>query len=385
MKNCWGLHLLFLLLFCFKSTNPAFAQESSLPVLKLKELYQTDEAFKTKIRAMLEGVQPLEDGSENPWKNKTIEDLYSFLDKWFYFLPNTHNGLDRIIEFSLLWYKNPAGEKFILTEPGLGWSLYFIEERGKFMDSKASMVNIEDWLSDPTIGNEDFETPAAGFKSFNEFFTRGLKPGVRPISNPEDASVLVSPADGVINMIANDLELTTALPTKAEMTLSLERLLDNSEYAEKFVGGTALAVFLMPTNYHHYHAPVGGKVIEAKESVGDRLFGLPDIIDAVNEGNPGYNKDYSVFQDFRHGYFILETEGYGYVGMVPIGLQTIGSVVFEEPFKKVTDQAPKDVIKGQKLGHFAYGGSTVLLLFEPERLASVSVLQGQRIGEMRKK
>jgi phosphatidylserine decarboxylase len=119
-------------------------------------------------------------------------------------------------------------------------------------------------------------------------------------------------------MIANDLRPDTQIPTKGTMTLSLSRLLDHSQYSDKFVGATALAALLMPDNYHHYHAPAYGVVVESKMSAGDCLFGM---LDMSNEGSPGYGKDYSVIQDFRHGYFIIETDDFGFAAMVPIGLQ----------------------------------------------------------------
>ena len=78
-------------------------------------------------------------------------------------------------------------------------------------------------------------------------------------------------------MIANELELDTEIPTKGRMTMSLNSLLDNSKYAENFIGGSALAIFLMPDNYHHYHSPTTGKIVESNESVGNRLFGMPVV------------------------------------------------------------------------------------------------------------
>lgn len=360
------------------------AQVDSPPVKQLKELYQTDKKFQQTIKGMFDNLQDMPDGTQNPWKNRDFDDLTTFLNEWFYFLPLAHDGLDRIIEFSMLYYHNPAGLKFVLEEPGLSWTNYFVEERGKFMDSPASAKIISQWMSDPSIPNDDFVLPIEGFNSFNEFFIRELKPGVRPVDAVTDNSVLVSPADGIINMINNDLQLNTAIPTKGKMTLSLNNLLDNSSYAKKFVGGTALAVFLMPDNYHHFHAPISGTVVASNQLVGDRLFGMPDIPDMINNGNVAYNKDYSVFENFRHGYFIIKTEAYGNIAMIPIGLQTVGSVVFEEDFKKVAPGSPVSVYKGQKMGHFAYGGSTVLLLFEKDRLSSLTVRQGQGIGRLKK-
>ena len=361
----------------------AYAQIDSPPVKQLKTLYTIKEEFKNTIDLMFENVHDLPDGTANPWKNKNIDDLGEFLNEWFYFLPNTHNGLDRILKFTFLYYKNPNGMKFILEEPGLSWTNSFVEERGKFMDSPESAKIIEQWLTDKSLGNEDFVLPSEGFKSFNEFFKRDLKPGARPIDHVTDNSVLVSPADGVINMIANELQLDSEIPTKGRMTMSLNALLNNSEYAKKFIGGSAMAIFLMPDNYHHYHAPISGSLVESNEDVGDRYFGMPNMLDVINNGNVGYNKDYSVFENFKHGYFIIKTETYGYVAMIPIGLQTVGSVVFEDDYKNVNDSNPIAIYKGEKLGHFAYGGSTVLLIFQKNKLSSISVQQGQRIGKLK--
>lgn len=366
-------------------TNVLHAQTDSPPVKRLKELYADDQSFQITVQEMFDNLQDLPDGTLNPWRNKNINDLYLFLNEWFYFLPDTKNGLDKIIEFSMLYYHNPKGMKFVLEEPGYSWSLSFIEERGKFMDSPESVKGIKKWLEDKSIKHDDFVLPREGFESFNAFFTRDLKPGARTVEGINDNSILVSPADGVVNMINNDLKMDTQIPTKGRMTLNLNALLSNSKYAEKFVGGTAMAVFLKPDNYHHYHAPISGTVVEANEDVGDRLFGMPDIPDIINNGNIAYNKDYSVFERFRHGYLVIDTEEYGYVAMMPIGLQTIGSVVFKEQFKKVEDTNPVKIYKGQEVGYFAYGGSTVLLIFQKGVFSSLSVQQGQRLGLLKKR
>ncbi len=372
--------LLITVLLCACLMNTAFAQKDSPPVEKLKEIYSENEDFQIVVKDMFENLQDLPDGTANPWREKGIEDLYSFLNDWFYFLPNSTNGLDRIIEFSMLYYHNPHGMKFVLEEPGYSWSLQFIEQRGEFMDSPDSAKGIAAWLKDKSIKHEDFEMPIGGFTSFNDFFTRSLKPGARRIDGIEDNAVVVSPADGTINMINNDLKLDTQIPTKGRMTLNLNALLGNSQYAKEFVGGTALAVFLKPDNYHHYHAPVTGIVVESEEEVGDRLFGMTDIPDMINNGNVAYNKDYSVFENFKHGYLIINTEDFGYVGMIPIGLQTIGSVVFEDHLKHVSNKAPLKIYKGDKVGHFAYGGSTVLLIFQKGIFSAMNIQQGQQIG-----
>ena len=374
---------IFLPLLFSISTNTFGQGKDCKPVQELKLLYKKNKNFRNTVDSMFENIHLLKDGSPNPWQNKRVEDLYVFLNEWFYFLPNVRNGVDRILQFTFLYYKNEFGKKFILEEPGKSWSLSFIEERGKYLDSPASAKIIREWMDAPSLNNAEFVYPREGFHSFNDFFTRNVKPGTRPIDKIEDNSILVSPADGIINMIANDLAVETQIPTKSGMTLNLNALLDNSEYVGKFIGGTALAVFLMPHNYHHYHAPISGTLVESKQSVGDRLFGMPDMLDMINNGNIAYNKDYSVFENFKHGYFVIQTE-IGYIGMIPIGLQTVGSVVFEDRFKDVRKDHQVNVSKGERLGHFKYGGSTVLLIFEKGIFTAQSVRQGQQIGVVQK-
>lgn len=128
-----------------------------------------------------------------------------------------------------------------------------------------------------------------------------------------------------------------------------------------------LPFFLLPENYHHYHAPVSGVLMKSKEQFDRRLFGS-QILDLIGNGNPGYNADFSIFENIRHGYFVIKTRDYGYVAMIPVGLETIGSVVFEDSVKNIAAGQEVTVTKGEKLEYFAHGGSMVMLLFEKNRM-----------------
>ena len=374
----------FLLFTCANSVmaddRMNHAAQESPPVAKLKILLADDEKFRLNLESAIANVKPLPGNQPNPWEGKSIEDLYAFLNEWFYFLPNKENGLDRIMEFSLLYYKNPQGLAFINQQPGRSWALQFVEERGRFLDSIASLDGVKQWLEDSSINNEEFVVPADGYKSFNDYFVRDIKPGRRPVDSLENDSVVVSPADCIVNLINNEITAESGIALKGNMTLNISTLLGGSEFAQKFIGGSAYACFLMPDNYHHYHSPVAGTVVEASDSIGNKLFGSADLIGMVNRGNPGYNQDFSVFEEFKHGYLIIETESLGSVAMIPVGLQTVGSVVFRDKFKKVAALSPVAIKKGEEVGHFAYGGSTVLLIFEKGKFNSLSVKQGQQIG-----
>lgn len=351
------------------------AQNDCPPVVKLKSMYSTDDNFRQLTDSMLSNVQKLPDGSQNFWKGKNVNDLYSFLNEWFYTLPTVSNGLDDIIKFSQLYYHNPDGLRFVNEEPGLSWTMDFVKEQGKFMDSPRSTGSITKWLNDGSLHNEEYVVLPGGYTSFNSFFTRDLKKGMRPVARPNDDSVIVSPVDGTISPMNVDLNLDNALPIKGRMRLSLNQLLGNSTFASHFIYGSAVSVILLPRNYHHFHAPVSGQLVESKVNVGNVLFGS-QLMDFFMTDN----LDFSVFENYKHGYFIFKTKQYGYVAMIPVGLETIGSVVFENPVRNISKGHEVTVEKGEKLGHFAYGGSLVILLFEKNRFNSFSVQQGQQIG-----
>jgi len=71
------------------------------------------------------------------------------------------------------------------------------------------------------------------------------------------------------------------------------QLLNNSQFAKNFEGGTAVSCILMPTVYHRYHAPVSGIVVESDEDVAGNYFGIDDFPKLINGGNVGYGYDYT--------------------------------------------------------------------------------------------
>jgi phosphatidylserine decarboxylase len=357
-------------------------QTNCPPVRQLDSLYRSNKSFKSIVDSMLVSVCDLPGGTPNPWKNKKVGDLYQFFNKWFYQLPSPSNSFDNILEFSFLYYRNPYGLRFVREEPGLGWTLYFSQQEGKFMDSPESMGSIPSWLSDSSLGNSDYIVPAGGYHSFNDFFSRHLKPGARPIASYMDNSIAVAPVDGTLNWVENDLLWDSSMATKGRLTLNLRQIFDGSPIAKEFVGGTALSFFLLPDNYHHFHAPVSGVIVESREMAGKELFGT-QVPDLIGNGNPGQHLDFSIFENYKHGYFIIKTKNYGYVAVVPFGLETIGSVMFLPRFKNIGSEHISTVVnKGEDLGYFQYGGSLVMVFFQKGRFKKISIRQGERIGRL---
>lgn len=403
LRTAIALLLLFSLSIGARSRSQKSSTEYSPVVESLKMMYDTNAVFKSTIdNALKSAISPLDGWSADPqdpsklyiWSEKSIEDLLQFFEDWRTFVPSPENGM---MYYELLYglcYENSSALKFVSTEPGLSWTKQFVDARGDFMDSPASIDKniMEKWKSSMGESWSDYIAPHdksegfEGFTTFNEFFTRNLAEGVRPISDSTDARTLAAPADGVVNIINENLNTDSRIHTKYKEYLNVSQLLAGSEYAERFIGGTATSTVLLPDNYHHYHSPVKGTVVETKDVNAEDgvYFGMDgQFFTYLNNGNVGgYMSDYGVFGIYHRGYYIIETEHFGYIAMIPVGLDDISSINFEKKFSPdvVAAKGAVSVNKGERVGHFAYGGSTVILLFEPGVLQAVKLKQGAQMS-----
>ncbi len=358
-------------------TQPTTINEFTRTV---REMYQ-DPAFSVEYMNAVKNVQATPEG-ESPWAGADLDYLCKFFEDWYAWNPDLTTGLDYIQKFAWLYYKNDFGLKFVRNS-GFLMTQFFVVLNGMKMDSPDSKWLADKWVKE--IGIEkvkaEYVYPEDGYANFNEFFIRDLK-NPRPISRENDDSVVVCPADAVVNMIDDNLSIVdTPLEVKTQK-MNVVKLLNDSILAKNFEGGTAVSCILMPNVYHHYHAPVSGTVVESDEDVAGDYFGIDDFPKLINGGNVGYGYDYSVFEHFKRGYLIIKTENFGYVAMIPVGLNTIASVIFKDKFKHVTSTTPQKITKGEKVGYFQYGGSLNILLFQKGRFPSVRIPQGQIIGTL---
>ena len=213
------------------------------------------------------------------------------------------------------------------------------------MAQPESLAYISDWLIDVKVRIEDFIVPVGGFTSFNDFSGRQLKPGVRPVSSTNNDTVVTSPSDGSVKVLHNSVTSRTSIQTKGDI-LNIGAIFGNHPLASHFIGGPVLDFNLHEYSYHHFHSPVSGTVVQAA------LFPEVTGADTVNP-DPLSNESYN----HPRGPYITYNPVLGYVGMVPVGIFHISDIT---PLAAQGTQ----VEKGQELGHFAFGGSTILLFFE---------------------
>jgi phosphatidylserine decarboxylase len=221
---------------------------------------------------------------------------------------------------------------------------------------------------------------------------------------PDRDYVISSPTDCIMNPLVqvlvedgqaprreylqNPLRYDTVLDVKG-IPLSMAQLLEGVDPALKkmFVGGSGLACILMPNTYHRFHAPVNGTIRHA-EVIVSGTYGYPDwpnwVPQSGNVARPG--TDFSQFQLFQRGVIIIEVTYVGakagetvtgYVASIPVGLNTIGSVVLRENIEPGVE-----VKRGYtEFGYFHYGGSLNILLFSKGMVSpAVQTRLGNQIG-----
>jgi len=377
-------------LFLFE--GDVFAQTEYSPVVKkLMALYRVDPELLDKALANAI-TPPTGECSVSPvtgksfcWNGKSIYDLLDFFENWLGFTPTPQNdGFGNYQLFYDLCYNNRYALQFVETEPWLSWTRDFTKARGEKMDGPVKPEIIQEWKDFLGSHWDDYIIPEGGFTSFNQFFIREIKEEKRPVFG--DDTILVAPADSLVNAINSDLTATTKIHTKYDENLNIRELLDASMYAERFNGGTAISCILLPTVYHRYHAPVGGTVIESR-AVDGTSFGMNgEFYTFFNNGDiGGYKSRFGIFGIYHRGYYIIKTEKYGLVGMICVGLDDVNSVNFDPGFQSIPQKNPAKIVKkGQRLGHFAYGGSMVILVFEPGIFTGLKINQGQQIGILNK-
>ena len=271
----------------------------------------------------------------------------------------------------------PAGASGPDLTPLSRWIVDFANAWGSFLDTEASAAHVESFRTDPTFNYDEYMPPPSGYKTFNQFFARHVKPGMRPIAAPEDDRVLVSPADSTFvgwwQINQNNRILVTENPLDVKGILwSIDQLLDCSEYAQRFRGGIFTHSFLNTFDYHRWHTPVAGTVIERKVIQGQAYLDVktkPAIVDGkkVTVLNA---LDGTGFQFVQTRGLVVIDSPIGLVACLPMGMAQVSSVV-------ITADLGVTLAKGDELGYFQFGGSDFVMVFE--RASNVQLVSQKNV------
>jgi len=225
---------------------------------------------------------------------------------------------------------------------------------------------------------------AADFATFNDFFTRELAAGLRPLD--PDPESLVSPSDGRISQCGR-ITADRILQAKGHH-YSIRSLLANDPACADFNNGFFHTIYLSPRDYHRVHMPFGGKLLRTIHVPG-RLFSVsPATVRHVPELFARNERLVALFET-PHGLMAVVLVG----AMLVSSIETVWAGVITPPYgKKVTrgDWSRRDIVlqRGQEMGRFNMG-STVILLLPPTAVSSLedlgpddAVLMGQKLGRL---
>lgn len=219
------------------------------------------------------------------------------------------------------------------------------------------------------------------FESFNAFFTRALKPDVRPLC----ASGIACPADGAISE-CGDLDGDRLLQAKGR-SYTLSALLADDERARSFVGGSFATVYLSPRDYHRVHMPLDGQLTASSYVPGD-LFSVNGTTARLVENLFARNERHISYFDTPRGPMAMVLVG----ALIVAGIETVwDEQIAPRPRRierrdHVNPPSPVLLHRGEEMGRFLLG-STVILLFprgaaawNEELRAGAPVRMGQQLS-----
>ena len=346
-------------------------------------IMDSDPELKALMEKSIEkGVAVNPDRKTNPVQS--LDEFYDYLDWCAVCMPwemidvsETYPSIYDQIDQSLIYFY------YYLDQP-----LKELEDRGYYYPTVQYCPAIVEWcikyasswgeyLSTPESWNDDYfnavvESGDFGFsegwygdenrwKTFNEFFARHLiSPDVRPIAETE----LVAPADSKPQGIwkideKGDIIQPEGVLIKSRQFNRVSDLLGpDSIYGDAFAGGTLTHTFLDVNDYHRYHFPVSGTVVEMNKIPAMDAAGGITVWD---EESGRY-----VLQSQVIGWQAIETRDsivldtdYGLVAIIPVGMSQVSSCNFTEGLS-VGDK----VEKGDELGYFLFGGSDIVMIFQ---------------------
>lgn len=226
---------------------------------------------------------------------------------------------------------------------------------GAILSAGASRILIRPFVRSAGICMEEYE-PCV-YKSYNDFFSRHIREECRPVDM--EPTHLISPCDSKLTVlpITEDCHFTLK---NTHYTVS--SLLRDEKTASRYTGGWALIFRLAVDDYHRYcYAFQGHK--------GENIR-IPGVFHTVN---PVANDYYPIYKENTREYTVLSTREFGEVLVMEVGALMVGKIV--------NHHGEADVLRGQEKGFFQFGGSTIVMLLEPDRaVPDGDILENSRQG-----
>lgn len=357
-----------------KARAKAEAPPIAPSVAAMAELFRRDGVVRMLVSEMIDQAPP---------EHKTVDDIEELLAQLNIITrtaPEWETDPENRVFFpmsALFTYMmmTVAGEAAFRNRAFNASILRVLAEWCAYLDSPESAHVLNEgphgWLSPPAYAYnelENFVIPDRsarhwGWRSWNDFFHREIKAEVRPIANPGDPRVVVSPNDGTVYKAARDVAEQTTFWIKGQ-PYSLFDMLNSDPIAKDFAGGDVLQSYLSGADYHRWHAPVSGKVMKAEVVPGLTFSNLEsEGNDIKGTGSQGYYTSVNA-----RGILMIEADHkpLGTVVVMPVGITEVSSI-------RHTVAVGDHVEKGQEIGRFSYGGSSLATIYQPGALNHFTV------------
>lgn len=257
-------------------------------------------------------------------------------------------------------------------------------KQGRAYDSPGSANNIADFVKYHHIPLDEVLRPLKSFTTFNDFFYRKLKPNSRSLHSPNNPEIIISPADSRLHCFPSISE-STRLWIKGS-NFSIPNLLGSDVIASMFPAKSSVCIArLAPQDYHRFHSPVDGKIV--------RSYHIPGSYYTVNP--MAVRQKLDVYTENARTILLIESPQHGLVAYVAVGAMMVGSILMtraafnggsggseddssitkypirsdlREGMVKMSPESSSDpnISRMDELGYFAFGGSTIVMLFQPE-------------------
>jgi phosphatidylserine decarboxylase len=224
---------------------------------------------------------------------------------------------------------------------------------GRLANSRLSRIFIKKFIRKNNIDMGEYLNTGGKYKykSFNDFFIREIKKECRPL--PEDMRAVFAPCDGKLTAypITDQTETKTdAGVFKIKNSLyTVGSLLADKELAKEFEGGVCLIFRLMPDDYHRYYYIAGGEILSHR-----KIKGRLHTVRAVAL------KRYNIYAQNSREYITAQTKKFGKIIQMEVGALFVGRVSNHK-----TEGA---FSRGEEKGMFEFGGSTVVMLFQKDKI-----------------
>jgi len=221
-------------------------------------------------------------------------------------------------------------------------------EAGHYNNKPESANHIDSFVKYYSIDMSQFNpSETSGYQTFNEFFTRHVRPECRPVASQQDDTVLTSPADSRLTVF-DSIDQAKSLLIKGK-NFTLPHLVgDDDELVARYKGGRCFNVRLVPQDYHRFHSPMSGKVTHNSRLGGTSFTTQKQALQSSVNVLISNERELVEVTNETTGVRML---------YISIGAAEVGKVT-------TLVEMGQQINKGDEIGYFSYGGSDIFVLFD---------------------